>query len=158
MAEVYSFNAFFLALIVYWILSYNRDKKNWQLCLASLTTGLSLSNHYPLTILSGLGLIFLLDRRDLRRSDFLKGFGLVLLGLSPYLYLFIQAHNPDLDYNFGKVSDAAVVTDRDTGKSRGFGFVTMADRKDAAKAIDEMNGAELDGRAIVVNMATERRR
>ncbi len=59
---------------------------------------------------------------------------------------------------FGKVADAAVVTDRDTGKSRGFGFVTMADRRDAAKAIEAMDGAELDGRDIVVNIATERRR
>ena len=58
----------------------------------------------------------------------------------------------------GQVADAAVVTDRDTGKSRGFGFVTMADRRDAAKAIEEMDGAELDGRSIVVNVATERRR
>ena len=59
---------------------------------------------------------------------------------------------------FGKVADAAVVTDRDTGKSRGFGFVTMADRRDAAKAIEAMDGADLDGRDIVVNIATERRR
>ncbi|MHC4958539.1 MAG: RNA recognition motif domain-containing protein [Planctomycetota bacterium] len=58
----------------------------------------------------------------------------------------------------GRVSDAAVVTDRDTGRSRGFGFVTMADRRDAARAIDEMDGSELDGRNIVVNIATERRR
>ncbi len=58
----------------------------------------------------------------------------------------------------GEVADAAVVMDRDTGKSRGFGFVTMADRRDAAKAIEELNGSELDGRPIVVNVATERRR
>jgi len=58
----------------------------------------------------------------------------------------------------GEVADAAVVTDRDTGKSRGFGFVTMADRRDASKAIDAMDGAELDGRNIVVNVATERTR
>ena len=57
----------------------------------------------------------------------------------------------------GAVADAAVVTDRDTGKSRGFGFVTMADRRDASRAIDEMDGADLDGRNIVVNVATERR-
>jgi len=54
---------------------------------------------------------------------------------------------------FGKVSDAVVVQDRDTGKSRGFGFVTMEDRKDAAKAIEAMNDAELHGRNIVVNIA-----
>jgi len=58
---------------------------------------------------------------------------------------------------YGPVSDAAVITDRDTGRSRGFGFVTMADRKDAPKAIKGLDGKELDGRRIVVNVATERR-
>jgi RNA recognition motif-containing protein len=59
---------------------------------------------------------------------------------------------------FGRVTDAVVVCDRDTGKSRGFGFVVMEDRRDAAKAIAELDGAELDGREIVVNLATERKR
>ena len=59
---------------------------------------------------------------------------------------------------FGTVTEAVVVCDRDTGKSRGFGFVVMEDRADAARAIDEMDGAELDGRPIVVNIATERKR
>ena len=58
----------------------------------------------------------------------------------------------------GEVSDAAVVTDRDSGRSRGFGFVTFADRKDAARAIKELDGAELDGRRIAVSVATERNR
>jgi RNA recognition motif-containing protein len=59
---------------------------------------------------------------------------------------------------YGNVTDAVVVCDRNTGKSRGFGFVVMEDRKDAAKAIKELDGAELDGREIVVNLATERTR
>ena len=58
---------------------------------------------------------------------------------------------------FGEVADAVVITDRDTGRSRGFGFVTMADRKNATKAIDAMDGNELDGRRIAVNVATDRR-
>lgn len=58
----------------------------------------------------------------------------------------------------GPVQDAIVVTDRDTGDSRGFGFVTMADRKDAAQAIKHLNGKELDGRTLVVKQATERTR
>lgn len=58
----------------------------------------------------------------------------------------------------GPVSEAIIVTDRDTGRSRGFGFVTMANRKDASKAIDKMDRSELDGRSIVVNIATERSR
>ena len=57
-----------------------------------------------------------------------------------------------------RVDNARIMTDRDTGKSRGFGFVTMADRRDASKAIEGMDGAELDGREIVVNVATERKR
>ena len=88
-AKVYTFNGFLLASIVFWILSYNRDKKNFQLYLTFLTTGLTLSNHYPLTILSGVGLVFLLDHRDLKITDYFKGSLLLALGLTPYLYLFI---------------------------------------------------------------------
>lgn len=57
---------------------------------------------------------------------------------------------------FGPVADSLVVTDRDSGRSRGFGFVTMADRRDATKAIAGLDGTDLDGRRIVVNVATER--
>ena len=64
----------------------------------------------------------------------------------------------DAFQKFGPVADCVIVTDRDTGRSRGFGFVTMADRKDAQKAIQELDDQELDGRRIVVNIATERQR
>lgn len=57
---------------------------------------------------------------------------------------------------FGEVSDCKVVTDRDTGRSRGFGFVTFSDDAAADKAIEDMNGAELDGRTIKVDEARER--
>ncbi len=110
-AEVYSFNAFLIGSIVFWILSYNRDKKKSQLYLILLTTGLALSNHYPLVILTGLGLVFLLDRRDLHATDFIKGLVFLGIGLTPYLYLFIQASNPELQYNFGKVSHSGMVLD-----------------------------------------------
>lgn len=56
----------------------------------------------------------------------------------------------------GPVSDAVILQDRATGKSRGFGFVTMANFKDASKAIAALNGAQLDGRSLVVKVATER--
>ena len=46
----------------------------------------------------------------------------------------------------GEVVDAVVVLDRDTGRSRGFGFVTMASQSDAKKALTELDGRELDGR------------
>jgi len=110
-AEVYSFNVFLLALMVFSILSYNRGKKTWQLYLVGLTTGLALSNHYPLVILSGAGLIFLLDYKDLRFSNTLKASLFMALGLTPYLYLFIQASNPDLQYNFGKSTNFGMVID-----------------------------------------------
>src|SRR5688500_20310504 len=58
----------------------------------------------------------------------------------------------------GEVTDAHVVTDRESGRSRGFGFVTMASEDQAKKAIEAMNGAMLDGRAIRVNEAEERPR
>ena len=83
----------------------------WQFYLTALTTGLALSNHYPLTILSGTGLLFLLDRQGLRPTDFLKASLILFLGLTPYLYLFIQAYNPDIQYNFGKSSNASQVLD-----------------------------------------------
>lgn len=57
---------------------------------------------------------------------------------------------------FGEIADAKVITDRETGRSRGFGFVTFVDSQGASNAIGEMNGAELDGRTISVNEAHER--
>jgi RNA recognition motif-containing protein len=56
----------------------------------------------------------------------------------------------------GEVTDVHVVTDRESGQSRGFAFVTMGSSQDAQKAISEMNGALLDGRALRVNEAEER--
>jgi len=57
---------------------------------------------------------------------------------------------------FGSVTDVHVVTDRESGQSRGFAFVTMGTEQEAAKAIAEMNGATLDGRSLRVNEAEER--
>ncbi len=58
---------------------------------------------------------------------------------------------------FGEVVDAHVATDRMTGQSRGFGFITMGTDDQAKQAIEKMNGQELDGRALRVNEAEERR-
>ena len=58
---------------------------------------------------------------------------------------------------YGEVSSAKVITDKFTGRSRGFGFVEMPDDASAKKAMDELNGSEMDGRNIVVNVAEERK-
>ncbi|MEA3357473.1 MAG: RNA-binding protein [Patescibacteria group bacterium] len=57
----------------------------------------------------------------------------------------------------GEVLEAKIIMDRMTGKSRGFGFVTMADAESAEKAKAELNGKELDGREIKVDSAREAR-
>lgn len=59
---------------------------------------------------------------------------------------------------YGEVTDARVITDRETGRSRGFGFVTFAQEQDAMAAMAEMNGSSLDGRSIKVDEAQERKR
>ncbi|MBK7828873.1 RNA-binding protein [Nannocystis sp.] len=57
---------------------------------------------------------------------------------------------------FGSVVEAKVVTDRETGRSRGFGFVSYSDAADGVTAQKEMDGASLDGRAIRVNPAEDK--
>jgi cold-inducible RNA-binding protein len=57
---------------------------------------------------------------------------------------------------YGDVTDAKVIMDRETGRSRGFGFVTFAESGDAAQAMSAMDGTDLDGRTIRVNEAQER--
>jgi cold-inducible RNA-binding protein len=59
---------------------------------------------------------------------------------------------------FGDVSRAQVITDRDTGRSRGFGFVEMSSSEDANKAISSLNGKDVGGRQLKVNVAKERSR
>jgi RNA recognition motif-containing protein len=60
------------------------------------------------------------------------------------------------EQNERKVEEVKLVTDRDTGRPRGFGFVEMGSSEDADKAIRELNGYELEGRALTVNEARER--
>ena len=56
----------------------------------------------------------------------------------------------------GEVEDTVIVKDRETKRSRGFGFVTFANAEDAARAVKELDNSDLDGRTIKVNMAKER--
>ncbi len=58
----------------------------------------------------------------------------------------------------GEVTKASVITDRDTGRSRGFGFVEMGTAEAATAAIEALNGKNVDGRDLTVNVAKERSR
>jgi cold-inducible RNA-binding protein len=58
----------------------------------------------------------------------------------------------------GEISEATVISDRDTGRSRGFGFVTFDDDESADKAVAALNGTELDGRTIKVDVAQAKQR
>jgi RNA recognition motif-containing protein len=57
---------------------------------------------------------------------------------------------------FGQVSSAKIITDRDTGRSRGFGFVEMNSNDEAEKAMSGLNGKEVEGRSISVSVAREK--
>lgn len=73
--------------------------------------------------------------------------------------LSFQTSSRDLEEMFagiGTVESASVVEDRETGRSRGFGFVEMANQEDGEKAIAELNGTEQAGRQIKVNEAKPR--
>lgn len=58
---------------------------------------------------------------------------------------------------YGEVSAARIITDKFSGRSKGFGFVEMPNDDQAKQAIEELNGAEVDGRTIVVNQAEEKK-
>ena len=58
---------------------------------------------------------------------------------------------------YGEVTSVKIITDRATGRSKGFGFVEMTSEEEAKKAIDELNNAEIEGRTIVVNKAEEKK-
>ena len=79
------------------------------------------------------------------------------------IYVGNLAYNvtsPDLEAAFGahgEVERAQVITDRDTGRSRGFGFVEMPNDNEARTAMEALNGTDMGGRSIVANEARPRR-
>ena len=78
----------------------------------------------------------------------------ISVGNLPY-----SASDADLQQNFsafGDVVSATVMTDRDTGRSKGFGFVEMSSPAQAQAAIEGLNGQSVSGRALVVNLARPR--
>ena len=58
--------------------------------------------------------------------------------------------------SFGTITEARVITDRETGRSRGFGFITYGTPDEAQAAVSSMNGVDVGGRPLTVNLATER--
>ncbi len=62
----------------------------------------------------------------------------------------------DMFSPFGQVKEIAVISDRETGRPRGFAFVTYENDQDAAKAIQELNGADCNGRPMKISSAEER--
>src|ERR1044072_3307510 len=73
--------------------------------------------------------------------------------------LSFQTSSEDLQQLFaqaGTVESATIVEDRDTGRSRGFGFVEMASKEEGEKAIQQFNGTDLNGRNLTVNEARPR--
>ena len=71
-------------------------------------------------------------------------------------YNSTEASLEELFATIGKVVSAKIIMDRDTNRSKGFGFVEMGSDEEAAKAIKELDGKELDGRAIAVSEARPR--
>jgi RNA recognition motif-containing protein len=73
--------------------------------------------------------------------------------------LSFQTTNEDLENLFsqvGTVQSASIIEDRETGRSRGFGFVEMSSTEEGNKAIEQFNGKEIDGRSLNVNEARQR--
>ncbi|SRR5258708_89003 len=68
-----------------------------------------------------------------------------------------EADLKELFEAFGEVSSVKIINDRESGRSKGFGFIEMADDEAAKKAIADLNGSEVGGRNIVVNQAEDKK-
>jgi RNA recognition motif-containing protein len=67
-----------------------------------------------------------------------------------------EAELKEIFEEYGEVTSAKIIMDKYSGKSKGFGFVEMPNETEARKAIEELNGAEVSGRNIIVNESIER--
>ncbi len=67
-----------------------------------------------------------------------------------------EAELKEIFEEYGEVGSAKIIIDKYSGKSKGFGFVEMPNEAEAKKAIEELNGAEVQGRKIIVNESIER--
>jgi len=67
-----------------------------------------------------------------------------------------EAELKEVFEEYGEVTSAKIIFDKYSGKSKGFGFVEMPNEAEAKKAIEELNGAEISGRNIIVNESIER--
>jgi RNA recognition motif-containing protein len=67
-----------------------------------------------------------------------------------------EAELKELFEEYGEVASAKIIFDKYSGKSKGFGFVEMPNEAEAKKAIEELNGSEVQGRKIIVNESIER--
>ena len=87
-----------------------------------------------------------------------------------YFFIYMNIFVGNLNYSiaeddikeifeeYGELASVKLITDKFTGKSKGFGFVEMPNAEEAKKAIEELNGAEVEGRTIVVNESIEKKR
>ena len=71
-------------------------------------------------------------------------------------YQINEADLKELFEEYGAVSSAKIITDRDSGRSKSFGFVEMDDEAEGQRAIEELNDAEFDGRTLAVSVARPR--
>lgn len=71
-------------------------------------------------------------------------------------YQISEADLKELFEEYGSVSSAKIVTDRETRRSKGYGFVEMENEEEGQRAIEELNGAEYDGRTLSVSVARPR--
>ena len=72
-------------------------------------------------------------------------------------YKIEEAELKEVFEEYGEVTSVKIITDKYSGRSKGFGFIEMTNEDEAKKAIEELNGKEFDGRQVVVNIARPRR-